>query len=57
MELKRWDATLCDLLHHQQIGMRDRLLTRAKQIPRILTNPATLRSSIDDMPLVGEFHD
>lgn len=36
---------------------RDRLMRRAKQIPRVVTNPATLRSSMDDMPVCGEFVD
>jgi hypothetical protein len=36
---------------------RDRLMQRAKQIPRVLTNPGSYQPKELDYPLIGEFVD
>jgi hypothetical protein len=53
--LARWEDSLCSLL--QEKVTHEKLMDRARQIPRVRTNPASYAQGELDMPITGEFHD
>lgn len=50
---------LCELLRPMKWPEfeRDKLMSRARQIPRVRTNPASYQPQELDYPLTGNFHD